>query len=134
MADNKLFKTGKFSAAELAEMRAKADKPRVLYDLGQQLRKARQAARLDRAAVAARCDVAADQLGRFEHGAADIGFAALDRYCVQLGLDLETVLLPYLNNDAEAVRGIVGLARSWAGAGKPVAIDEILGVRRRRPN
>ena len=128
------FKTGKFSAAELADMRASANKPRALYELGQHLRKARQTARFDRAAVAARCGVAADQLGRFEHGAADIGFTALDRYCELLALDIQAVLLPHMNDDADAVRAVVELARSWTGAGKQLPIGEILGVRRRRPN
>ena len=133
MADN-LFKTGKFNAAELAEMRAKANKPRSLYDIGQHLRKQRQAARLDRAHVAARCGVAADQLGRFEHGAADIGFAALDRYCELLALRLEDVLESSLGGDVGAMRAVVELARSWAAQGKPLSIAEVLGGPRRRPN
>lgn len=133
MADN-FFKTGKFSAAELADMRAKANKPRSLYDIGQQLRKQRQTARLDRAAVAARCGVSADQLGRFEHGAADIGFAALDRYCALLALRLEDVLESSLGGDDGALRAVIELARSWAAQGKPLSIAEVLGGPRRRPN
>lgn len=119
------FVTGKFDAAEIQAMREKADKPKALFEIGQHLRNRRQVLDLSRAAVAARCGLGADQLGRFEHGASDIGFEALDRVCVLLGVDAKVLLRSFLGQNAGV---IVDLARSWIAQGKTLSVEEIVAI------
>lgn len=119
------FVTGKFDAAEIQAMRDQADKPKALFEIGQHLREKRRAADLRRGAVAARCGVSADQLGRFEHGARDIGFEALDKYCGVVGIDAKILLASYLGKDAGVV---VELARSWIGQGKSLSVEEVIAI------
>ncbi|GEM_PF-4342451 len=122
------FVTGKFDAAEIREMREKADKPRVLFEIGQQLRTRRQALKLERSAAAARCGLGADRLARFEHGAADVGFETLEKYCFVLGVDVNALLLPLIGGDADAARVLLDLARTWTSEGKPLTIADVIGI------
>lgn len=122
------FMTSKFDAAEIQKMREQVDKPKVLFDIGQRLRMIRKNQNRERSALAVRCGVSADQLGRFEHGMRDIGFAALDRYSDELGVDLCALLSPYLGGDAAAARVVVDLARGWVGEGKALSIEDVVGI------
>ena len=119
------FVTGRFDAAEIQAMRDKADKPKALFEIGQHLRHRRKMLDLPRSAVAARCDVSDDQLGRFEHGAGDIGFAAFDKVCALLGVDVKILLLSFMGQHTAVV---VDLARSWIGQGKTLSVEEVISI------
>ncbi|MBI4984953.1 MAG: helix-turn-helix transcriptional regulator [Rhodocyclales bacterium] len=122
------FMTGQFDAAAIRQMREQADKPQALFAIGQRLRETRKNRCLARSTVAARCGVSADQLGRFEHGMSDIGFVALEKYCGAVDADIAALLAPHMEKNADAVRTVIELARSWTGAGKSLSIEDVIGI------
>jgi transcriptional regulator with XRE-family HTH domain len=122
----KHFTTGVFSANELQNMRERTGKPEVLLAIGQEMRRIRKDREIERKSLAGRIGVSGDQFARFEHGLFDIGFAALDRLCAELNVDMNLLLAPHLALDTERVGTLVGLARSWETSGRHLSIIDVI--------
>lgn len=120
------FATGMFSAADLQGLREKSGKSETLLALGQQVRKARKDAQLERNAVAARCGINAERLGRFEHGMSDMDFQSLEKLCGLLGLDVYDLLSVHMQMKVDTARTLINLARSWTGNGKPLTVEALI--------
>lgn len=122
------FATGLFSAADLQGLRDLSGKPETLLALGQQLRKARKDAQLERNTVAARCGINVERLGRFEHGMSDMDFQSLEKLCDLLRIDVCELLSAHMKMKAETARTLINLARSWTGGGKPLSVEDLISM------
>lgn len=120
------FATGVFTLAELRKQQEQAAKSANLVALGQRIRARRRGLELDRRQLAERCGIAADRLGRFEHGLSDIDFISLDKLCHLLNMDTVSLLAEFMHVDRDKAQVTIDLARPWAQRDKPLMVADLI--------